>query len=471
MKKIFLLMAITVLTFAAKAQNDVFPEYNTEDYIIDIPLSDSVGASNDVKVLCGSRIYFEVNGMKPTAGEKWISATAGTQDASTVNTPPAVLCRLLKAYQTGDVNVLKSVYRPQDAAVIDMLFSVDSIAQRWQAAVSYVNKMNLLMSVVDDDEHILYVETYHDSEVISLQLFGFKEVGGQWRLDTDTLSSSMPVNVYRYLQTLSPTYIVGNDNDYDKDGIPNLDDVCPCFASSDQTDTDGDGIGDACDNCPNTPNPSQQDSDGDGIGDECDCCPINYNPDQADFDRDGVCDACDLCPYVYNPKQDFHAKEVDGEIIYIGDDCDPDIDGDGIPNEEDPDMDGDSWPNENDNCMTKYNPNQADSDGDGIGDVCDNCPLNYNPGQEDTDMDGIGDVCDDDRDGDGINDKYDNCPDTYNPGQEDEDCNGIGDACEEPKETTQQENTVSPDEVSKPATTTENPAKTDKKSKKINGNK
>ena len=44
----------------------------------------------------------------------------------------------------------------------------------------------------------------------------------------------------------------------------------------------------------------------------------------------------------------------------IGDDCDPDMDGDGRSNDVD-------------NCQLIINPLQEDKDGDGVGDSCDNC--------------------------------------------------------------------------------------------------
>ena len=47
------------------------------------------------------------------------------------------------------------------------------------------------------------------------------------------------------------------------------------------------------DNCPEIFNADQQDIDGDSIGDECD----------ADIDGDGVENDVDNCPLVYNPSQ------------------------------------------------------------------------------------------------------------------------------------------------------------------------
>ena len=83
-------------------------------------------------------------------------------------------------------------------------------------------------------------------------------------------------------------------------------------------DSDGDGVLDCVDGCPDDPNKSEPgscgcgtvddptDSDGDAIPDCVDNCPTIPNPDQRDFDQDG-----------------------------FGDTCDPDKDGDGIPNELD----------------------------------------------------------------------------------------------------------------------------------------
>lgn len=428
MKKYVVLIIMAVAALGAFAQNQTFPDYNVEQYGLLIDLR-SMGykyyVDDSTHCICDSLFYYKIDGVKPTNASRWISPFGGHQNASAVNTPPAVLCRLLQVYQGGTRDELLSLYRNQDAVEINELLAVDSIFSRWQTATSQINKFDLLMSVNTDEATVMFVDAYHDNTALFNTLFSFVVEEGQWRMAALADSSKVIGNLFLTLSDFNPYAMLCSD-DIDGDGIPNLDDNCACNANPDQLDSDGDGVGDACDNCPYTFNPLQLDYDKDGIGDDCDNCPATYNPDQADRDRDGVGDECDLCPDFFNPYQ---------EIDYVGDSivgmgCNPDIDGDGIPNELDDDMDGDGWPNNLDNCYSIYNPNQVDSDGDGVGDVCDNCPLHYNPGQEDSNYNGIGDACDDDIDGDGIPNEYDNCPYHYNPGQEDEDCNGIGDVCD-----------------------------------------
>jgi len=101
-----------------------------------------------------------------------------------------------------------------------------------------------------------------------------------------------------------------------------------------QPDGDEDGIRDVIDNCPGVPNSNQLDNDcggkGDGRGNVCDVCPQDCDPDP-DPDGDGFADACqDKCPGLWNPWQ----TDVDGDGQ--GDDCDRDIDGDGLLNPDDP---------------------------------------------------------------------------------------------------------------------------------------
>jgi len=190
-----------------------------------------------------------------------------------------------------------------------------------------------------------------------------------------------------------------------------------------------------------------------GFDDDCDGDTDEFFPDtdqdgiadcmDPDIDGDGLMNEDDNCPSDENPLQED--CDEDG----LGDVCDSDDDDDFIPN---------AW----DNCLCIPNAGQEDMDADTIGDACDcdidgddvpngnpgcpdpipgdNCSMVFNPFQEDMDADGTGDVCDCDIDGDGIAnvnpdcpppDPADNCPGTPNPDQEDTNGNGVGDACED----------------------------------------
>jgi hypothetical protein len=128
-----------------------------------------------------------------------------------------------------------------------------------------------------------------------------------------------------------------------------------------------------------------------------------------------------------NPIEDEIALTVLNQIC-------PDVDGDGICNQDDPnpndgplgDIDGDGFNNEDDNCPNHVNPDQTDADNDGVGDACemdqivfcfdvdhdgicdrdDMCPMDpFN----DFDNDGLCANVDGDDDGDGVLDEDDSC--------------------------------------------------------------
>ncbi|XP_014877110.1 cartilage oligomeric matrix protein isoform X1 [Poecilia latipinna] len=240
-------------------------------------------------------------------------------------------------------------------------------------------------------------------------------------------------------------YLCATDTDIDgfpdeKLNCPDLTcnkDNCLTVPNSGQEDADNDGFPDeklncpdlTCnkDNCLTVPNSGQEDADNDGIGDACD----------DDADGDGIPNTQDNCKLVPNVDQrnidedDFgdecdncravkNNDQKDTDLDKLGDECDEDIDGDGIINVMD-------------NCKRVPNVDQKDRDGDKVGDACDSCPYVPNPDQMDADNDLIGDPCDTnkDSDGDGHQDSRDNCPAVINSSQLDTDKDGKGDECDD----------------------------------------
>jgi LPXTG-motif cell wall-anchored protein len=132
------------------------------------------------------------------------------------------------------------------------------------------------------------------------------------------------------------------------------------------TDIDGDGIGDSQD----------EDIDGDGVLNEEEVA-MGTSPTNPDTDGDDINDNIDAFPL---DKTEWRDTDNNG----IGDNKDPDVDGDGIPNEEEikiygtnptnPDTDGDGVQDKKE-LDNKTNPNKADTDNDGVDDFKDAYPL------------------------------------------------------------------------------------------------
>ncbi len=162
-------------------------------------------------------------------------------------------------------------------------------------------------------------------------------------------------------------------SDADNDGICDSDDNCQTVDNGNQIDRDGDGVGDGCDNCPDLANVNQADADGDGVGNACAPPP--------DSDDDGITDDSDDCPETAAGADvdEFGCadSQLDSDADGVTDDLDQcsdtpagtEVDADGCPLPVD--EDGDGVADEEDNCPDVANADQADGDDDGVGDACD----------------------------------------------------------------------------------------------------
>tara|TARA_B100001173_G_C16030679_1_gene566687 strand:- start:280 stop:6750 length:6471 start_codon:yes stop_codon:yes gene_type:complete len=146
---------------------------------------------------------------------------------------------------------------------------------------------------------------------------------------------------------------------------------------------------------------------------------LTNEDDDVDHDNDGLHERFDNCPLDFNPEQ----EDLDGDGL--GDPCDPDIDGDGVTNDQEAIDRTESY----DNCdfldasITLIITSALDCDRDGVPDDIDldddnDGILDTEETQEDFDQNGKGNSSDLDSDGDG-------CFDTVEAGFEDPDQDGI----------------------------------------------
>ena len=190
-----------------------------------------------------------------------------------------------------------------------------------------------------------------------------------------------------------------SDTDDDNDGVPDTTDLFP-LNPSEWSDNDGD--------CGTILPEDQTETSGDGCGDG----------DDIDDDNDGVIDSIDDFQY-------DATESVDTDGDGIGDNSDPNIDGDVTPNYplDAFEMDASEWM-DSDNDTVGDNAD-TDDDGDGYDDDLDAFPLN--PAEwADMDGDGIGDNSDTDVDGDGVDNSLDPFPEDDGE-YADTDTDGTGD--------------------------------------------
>lgn len=259
--KIFVFLVFICTTYSIKSQTDKFPEFVVSDYVMTIDLAKDqiyVHMNDTAHEVCPYVFVYELSGMAPLdSSSRIISTTSGDQNAATVNTPPALLCQLMKVQIQQDYAHIKDYYVPRMRNRIDSIMTIDSVSLLYHRVFDNMNNCQWVFSYNKGDTVVAYVNVCHDDSVLSFQPFCFEKLDGIWYLSDNLLDFHIFMNaaaslMYNNANTLS------SSSDADGDDTPNTVDNCPCEYNPDQQDSDEDGVGDACDNCPFKWNPCKK---------------------------------------------------------------------------------------------------------------------------------------------------------------------------------------------------------------------
>lgn len=231
MKRFFSLIVLTLTVLICSAQSDVFPTVTSTDMSIAIPIGQRgqrIYAAGEGQMLCDSLMFYQIHGaVKPQAADWTIRTSGGTQNANEANTAPALLCRVLKAYQTMNFTALANCYDSPGATELNALLKIDSIKIKFLMAMANISHFELELQYDYNNYTYLFVKIFYHDNTNSLALYLAKQVDNQWKLVSGEDRSDLGYNLLAYLSTHAAHTLISS-NDIDGDGIPNSSDPCPC---------------------------------------------------------------------------------------------------------------------------------------------------------------------------------------------------------------------------------------------------
>ena len=231
MKRFLSLIVLTLTVLISSAQSDQFPTIVTTDMSIAIPIGhrgQRIYAAGEGTLLCDSLMFYQIHGaVKEQAADWSIRTSGGTQNANETNTAPALLCRVLKAYQTMNFTALANCYDSQGAAELNTLLKTDSIKIKFLMAMANISHFELQVMYNTPSATYLFVKICYHDNTQSLALFLAQQNDQGWKLISGEDKSDLGYNLLVYL-THHQAYNIISSNDIDNDGIPNSNDPCPC---------------------------------------------------------------------------------------------------------------------------------------------------------------------------------------------------------------------------------------------------
>lgn len=270
----------------------IFPSLRLKEIHLYVP--DSIG-----DLTCESCVhtpgcpfnYHIISAMYPENSSDWMITNYSDRKNRKLKSHPLYpVAKIYKAFRKGRKRKMIRQYNKESRPTMKEVFLEDNTKQEIKEVFGPVDYLSVPIILKYNSGY--FIITVNKEHNLLYPFYAEKKKKNRMLLSTAIDSTGL----FGDMLVLGLNYRISDlilNDDYDNDGVLNLNDNCPCNHNPEQEDSDADHVGNSCDNCKDVANTNQEDYDGDGIGDVCDNCPRQSNVDQTDTDGDGIGDQCE----------------------------------------------------------------------------------------------------------------------------------------------------------------------------------
>ncbi len=205
MKQMYIALMCLLVLFGMSNEvhaEDVFPEFSTTLTTVHIPIDILKGYHEDPSHEVGVYVAYNVDGQffaDVALGhiQTLVEGFSGTSDRST---PWKTLTELLAAYQTTDMEALRSLYTPESQDDLDDLVSDPDLKERFMDFMSAIAGMDIWLGFDYKGGFLAIVNIhYHDAQT-DLMPYYFVQSGSTYLLSSVVLDEALDANITVFLQ-------------------------------------------------------------------------------------------------------------------------------------------------------------------------------------------------------------------------------------------------------------------------------
>lgn len=183
-----------VTSFNIEMNTDTVPEFQMDKLKISIPKNGSGSNEKD------NTAIYNIEGMIPSKKENsLISIKKGSKTYDNSKNPYTLLCRLLKAYEKGDVDEVKKLYAGSDTGKIDVVLSGATAGKGFLEFMKAIRDFQVLIMFKSSDGVLVIVKANTKENQSMVIPFLTSKEKDQWYLRVGSGTSQMFSDIMLYL--------------------------------------------------------------------------------------------------------------------------------------------------------------------------------------------------------------------------------------------------------------------------------